>query len=84
MDEHTATEIAYKNGYEAGYNVAKSEILYRIKNFINKLKSIDGNEFINSWYESADICFEFDNESYENFIDNLVKEMNLFEEVIKE
>ena len=27
MDKHTATELAYKNGYAAGYKDAKSEIV---------------------------------------------------------
>ena len=27
MDEHTATELAYKNGYEKGYADAKAEVV---------------------------------------------------------
>lgn len=28
MDKYTATELAYKNGYEKGYAEAKAEIVY--------------------------------------------------------
>lgn len=54
-----------------------------VKAFVEKLKSKDGNEFIIFWTESMDVCFEFDNESYENFINSIVKEINLLEEITK-
>ena len=28
MDEHTATEQSYKNGYQKGYDDAKAELVY--------------------------------------------------------
>jgi hypothetical protein len=62
MDIYTAVESAYKNGYEAG-----------IKKFAEKVKAQNGNNFLESWYESADICYEFNQEKFESFIDNLVR-----------
>lgn len=51
------------------------QIKEAIKEFAEKLKSYNHNEFIHSWYESADLCYEFDDSAYEIFIDKLVKEM---------
>lgn len=64
MDLYAATEQAYKNGYKAG-----------IKEFAEKIKAKNGNYFLESWYESADICYEFNQEEFESFVDNLVQEM---------
>lgn len=36
MDEHIATELAYKNGYEAGYQKAQGEVANKI---IKRLKN---------------------------------------------
>lgn len=45
-----------------------------IKEFAEKIKEIDGNEFIEEWYESADICYAFNNDEFKAFIDKLVEE----------
>ena len=45
------------------------------KKFAEKVKAINGNEFLTSWYESADICYEFNQEEFEAYIDNLLEEM---------
>lgn len=76
MDKYTISELAYENGYAAA--------IERIKTFINAIKLMDGNSFVHSWYESADICFEFDNESYKKFINELIKEVGLFKETMEE
>lgn len=35
MTEHDATEVAYKNGYESGYNKGVKDMAERIKNYYN-------------------------------------------------
>lgn len=45
------------------------------KEFAERLKEKNGDDFITEWYESADICYEFNQEEFEAFIDNLLKEM---------
>ena len=62
MDIYTATELAYKNGYENG-----------IKKFAEKVKAQNGNYFLESGYDGADIYCEFNQEEFESFVDNLVK-----------
>lgn len=64
MDVFMATELAYKNGYKAA-----------VKKFAEKVKEQNGNHFLVSWYESGDECYEFDQDKFESFIDNLVKDM---------
>ena len=45
------------------------------KEFAEKIKEKNGNDFLRSWYEDADECYEFNQEAFEKFIDNLLKEM---------
>ena len=54
--------------------IDKAIKLTRIE-FAEKVKAINGNEFLTSWYESADICYEFNQEEFEAYIDNLLEEM---------
>lgn len=63
---------AEKDNLIRTYRECQIEVL---RDFAEKLKSYNHNEFIHSWYESADLCYEFDDSAYEIFIDNLVKEM---------
>ena len=37
MDEHTATEIAYKNGYKAGYDQGSKDLAEKLKKYYNSL-----------------------------------------------
>ena len=46
-----------------------------INQFAEKMKNKDGNEFVVSWFESKDECYEFDNDAYEKFIDDTKEEM---------
>ena len=64
MDIYTATEQAYKNGYENG-----------IKALAKRINKQNGNAFIEEWYESADICYAFNQSEFQIFIDDLVKEL---------
>lgn len=64
MDQYTMTEQAYKNGYNAA-----------LKELSEKIKAQNGNDFLDSWYESADICYEFNQEVFEAVIDELVAQM---------
>jgi surface antigen len=66
MDIYTATEQAYKNGYANA-----------VKKFATKVKEKNGNGFIESWYESGDECYEFNQEKFEEFIDSIVNKMCL-------
>lgn len=45
------------------------------KEFAEKIKEKNGNDFLRSWYEGADECYEFNQEAFEEFIDNLLKEI---------
>lgn len=45
------------------------------KEFAEKIKEKNGNDFLRSWYEGADECYEFNQEAFEAFIDSLVEEM---------
>lgn len=64
MDQCTMTEQAYKNGYNAA-----------LKELSDKIKAQNVNDFMDSWYESADICYEFNQEVFEAVIDELVAQM---------
>jgi hypothetical protein len=37
MDKHDATEVAYKNGYERGYNQGVKDFAERAKTYYNNL-----------------------------------------------
>ena len=37
MDKHTATEVAYKNGYERGYNQGVKDFAERAKTYYKNL-----------------------------------------------
>lgn len=50
----------------------KSEVR---KEFAEKVKEVDGNSFLKEGYDGADEFLWFDNESYETYIDDLLKEM---------
>ena len=57
MDKHTATELAYKNGYVAGYKDAKSEIVC----CKNRKYSRERNEAERKYLcEGVLICFNAD------------------------
>ena len=36
MDKHTATELAYKNGYEAGKTAARTELLEELEDLVDE------------------------------------------------
>lgn len=46
-----------------------------IRKFAEKVKEQNGNNFIEEWYESADLCHEFNQEEFAAAIDVLVNEM---------
>ena len=64
-------EIVFMDRSEAIKNL-KTEAR---KEFAEKIKEKNGNDFLRSWYEGADECYEFNQEAFEMFIDNLLKEM---------
>lgn len=64
MDQYTMTEQAYKNGYNAA-----------LKELSAKIKAQNGNDFMDSWYESADICYEFNQKVFESVIDDIVESL---------
>ena len=53
-------------------NAIKSKV---IKDFAERVKSENGNGFLCSWYESADVVVAFDQDKFDKFIDNIVKEL---------
>ena len=60
MDEHTATELAYKNGYEKGYADAKAELV-RCKDCKHIMHSaIYKKLFCTNIYGLRDICISKD------------------------
>ena len=64
LNIHDATEQAYKNGHKAG-----------IKEFAEVTKNINLEEFVESYYENAELCFDVRNDLFKEKIDNLLKEM---------
>ena len=52
--------------------IAQSEA---VRKFAEKIKCIDGDEFIEEWIESGDICYAFNQNKFDKKIDEIVKEM---------
>ena len=46
-----------------------------IKEFAERLKEANFYEFIETYYDNAELNFEFRNDLFKDFVDNLVKEM---------
>lgn len=61
MNEHDATEVAYKNGYKAGYQAGAKDLAERLKS----------KQIISHKSKEGYCVYEFDDE----LIDNLVAEL---------
>ena len=67
MNYQEALDIVNSN-----YQIGRTD---GIKEFVERLKGKDGNEFIKSAYEGKDEIYWFDQPEYESFVDNLGKEL---------
>lgn len=70
LDERTKER--YAELYEEAKEVLKSEAR---KDFVERLKEMDGNEFLETGRDGADVFDYFNQEKYEAYLDNLLEEM---------
>ena len=74
--ERLLTEIhslgLVQNGYNDLLEICKADA---IKEFAERLKSTNLYEFIEEYYENAELCYEVRQDQFEEYCDNLVKEM---------
>ena len=69
----------HNNGLEWGLvshlEFYKNQRAEAIKEFAVRLKNTDLYEFIEEYYENAELCYEVRQDQFQEYIDNIVKEM---------
>ena len=65
----------YEEERKYHFEMSRQRIAEAIKEFAERLKSTNLYEFIEEYYENAELCYEVRQDQFEEYCDNLVKEM---------